>query len=133
MGDGISPLDSFYVGCLRGIYHGFVNVLEELKSPEKHTASLRAKSGSSHSTPVKDVVSTECRELNPKDLSITLLSAESAAVIPQERSQYINIQLGFRLPVQNEDLPVQETNLISGDLNTQFGAGNFKVTEFKPC
>ncbi|OQV22912.1 putative Contactin-associated protein like 5-3 [Hypsibius exemplaris] len=132
-GDGISPADTFFVGCLRRIYTGPVNILEELIDPERHSTFLRTRSSVTDSPSVNEVLSTECAQLKQEDLSITLLSEESSAAIPQtDRSQHIDIKFSFRLPYSsftngsNGGLS-PEANLISGELNTQFGAGDFKI------
>lgn len=121
---------AFFTGCLRRVYYGSINILEEAKEPQKQTTSLytRGTSSSLFSGP-SALISKECQANSQQDLSIIFGSQETSAEIPQDTQKAIDIGLSFRLPAADSSSlkALTAANLLGAAVDTRYGAGDFQV------
>lgn len=113
-----------YVGCLRRVYFGAVNLLADLRKSGRRSTSLRSLN-TGIAVPVEAAYS--CLDVGEKDLAVTLLSPFASVDVPAT-APYKVLQLNFRLPKNNRHNPEPGT-LVSGDVLTGGANGQFRVSQ----
>ncbi|GAV07251.1 hypothetical protein RvY_17112 [Ramazzottius varieornatus] len=124
----LHPDSQPFVGCLRRVYLGSTNILESLRNPRSLTTFLKSTTGRAIRLRPADVVDQGCEDIRSQDLAVTLASLEAAAVIAlisaEPAHSPLDIAMDFRIvPAE----PTPRATIISADLQTQYGAGDFKV------
>lgn len=117
-----------FVGCLRRVYLGPSNLLESLRNPRSQTTFLKSTTGRASRLRPADVLDQGCEDIRSQDVAVTLASLDASAVIPltsaEPAQSPLDIAMDFRLVPGETTL---RATIISADLQTQYGSGDFKV------